>query len=58
MIFAENVFTAAGLDGRRDEFIVPMTGGNRCLSWNNPTTDCTLVPARPTTWGQIKGLYR
>jgi hypothetical protein len=34
-------------------------GGNQCLSWQNATLDCGLpVPARNTTWGQVKSLYR
>jgi hypothetical protein len=58
MVFAENLFTAAGLAGRRDDFETAMPGGNQCITWNNPSTLCELVPARATTWGQIKSLYR
>jgi hypothetical protein len=58
MVFAQNHFTAAGLAGRRDDFETTLTGGNQCLSWNNASTLCEIVPVRATTWGQIKSLYR
>jgi len=59
MIFGLHMFTAAGLDGRRDSFIHPLPGGNNCLSWNNTITPCEpFTPARNTTWGQVKSLYR
>lgn len=33
--------------------------GNQCLSWNNSIQQCARpVPARNTTWGQVKSLYR
>lgn len=35
------------------------SGGNQCLTWQSSTQVCTNpVPARNTTWGQIKTLYR
>ena len=34
-------------------------GGNQCLNWNNSIQPCAApVPARNTTWGQVKSLYR
>jgi hypothetical protein len=59
MLFALQNVTAAGLSGRRDDFGSPIPGGNQCLSWNNTTQPCNLpTPARNTTWGQVKSLYR
>ncbi len=58
MIFGLHTLTVAALDGRRDDFFEALPGGNQCLSWNNTTTDCSTVPVRGTTWGQIKSLYR
>jgi hypothetical protein len=59
MLFALQNVTAAGLGGRRDDFGSPLAGGNQCLSWNNTTQPCNLpTPARNTTWGQVKSLYR
>jgi hypothetical protein len=51
--------TAAGLSGRRDNLDIPLPGGNQCLSWNNSILPCDKpVPAKNTTWGQVKSLYR
>jgi hypothetical protein len=37
----------------------PYTNGNQCLSWQTSTLPCAKpVPARNTTWGQVKSLYR
>ncbi len=37
----------------------PIPGGNQCLSWNGGAHVCgPPLPARATTWGQIKSLYR
>jgi len=37
----------------------PYADGNQCLSWQHSTLPCTKpVPARNTTWGQVKSLYR
>jgi len=39
----------------------PYTGGNQCLTWQHAWADqpCNApVPARNTTWGQVKSLYR
>jgi len=39
----------------------PYAGGNQCLTWQHSFTGqpCnTPVPARNTTWGQVKSLYR
>jgi len=59
MIFGLHTFTAAGKAGRRDDFTYPISGGNQCLVWNGSTQPCdTPVPARNTTWGQVKSLYR
>jgi len=34
-------------------------GGNQCLSYNGGNAPCAQpVPARNTTWGQVKSLYR
>jgi len=38
---------------------MPYTGGNQCLTWQTSTLECARpVPARNTTWGQVKSLYR
>jgi hypothetical protein len=50
--------TVTGLDGRRDELLRPLPGGNDCLGWNGGNLLCPEVPARTTTWGQIKSMYR
>ncbi len=52
--------TAAGLDGRRDDLYDTLAGGNQCLEWNHPLSPpCGLcAPARNTTWGAVKSLYR
>ena len=31
---------------------------NRCLTWGASTVACAAVPARNTSWGQVKSLYR
>ncbi|MDM8008392.1 MAG: hypothetical protein QUV05_19825 [Phycisphaerae bacterium] len=37
----------------------PYLGGNQCLTWQSSTLPCAApVPARNTTWGQVKSLYR
>jgi hypothetical protein len=37
----------------------PYAGGNQCLTWQSSTLPCARpVPARNTTWGQVKSLYR
>jgi hypothetical protein len=34
-------------------------GGNQCITWQTSTLPCgDPVPARNTTWGQVKSLYR
>jgi type 1 fimbria pilin len=39
------------------DFVIP--GGNQCLSWNGGAAPCAPpIPARNTTWGQVKSLYR
>jgi hypothetical protein len=38
-------------------FEVPFNRGNSVLTFNG-TTACGGVPAKPTTWGKIKGQYR
>jgi hypothetical protein len=38
------------------DMVIP--GGNQCLAWQSSTLSCGLVPARNTTWGQVKNLYR
>lgn len=44
---------------RRDECTEPIPGGNQCITWNNSALPCAdPVPARATTWGQVKSLYR
>jgi hypothetical protein len=37
----------------------PYPEGNQCLTWQSSTLPCGRpVPARNTTWGQVKSLYR
>jgi hypothetical protein len=50
--------TVAGLDGRRDDLHWNWDEG--CLWWNNTVMCCPLcpLPAKETTWGQVKTLYR
>jgi len=37
----------------------PYADGNQCLTWQSSTLPCAKpVPARNTTWGQVKSLYR
>ncbi len=45
------------------EWFAPLQIGNpianQCLTWNGAVpTPCYLIPARTTTWGQVKSLYR
>jgi hypothetical protein len=36
-----------------------LPNGNQCLSWQHTTIPCNRpTPARNTTWGQVKSLYR
>ena len=50
---------AYGNDGQREVQAEPIPGGNVCLSWNNTIRCCYgPTPARNTTWGQVKSLYR
>jgi hypothetical protein len=59
MIFGLKSLGVVGLSGRRDDFFTPLPGGNQCLRWNNTILPCAPpVPARNTTWGQVKSLYR
>jgi hypothetical protein len=38
---------------------VAYEGGNQCLTWQSSVLPCGApVPARNTTWGQVKSLYR
>ncbi len=42
-----------------DTAYAPYPEGNQCLTWQNSTLPCGQpVPARNTTWGQVKSLYR
>ncbi len=61
-IMGVSLVTVAGLDGRRDDLADALPGGNQCLYWNTQP-DVVLYcfpiqPARNTTWGQVKSLYR
>jgi hypothetical protein len=48
---------ASGNDGQQIRVTEPLA--NQCLDWNNTTQLCAApVPARNTTWGQVKSLYR
>ena len=64
MIWGLYEIVAAGLGvepnpGMREELTEAMPGGNQCLVWNNSVQPCAApVPARNTTWGQVKSLYR
>jgi len=50
---------AVGNGGVNVVLTTPMLDGNQCLSWNNSIQECVApVPARNTTWGQVKSLYR
>jgi hypothetical protein len=48
--------------GRSDVDYVRLTGappsGRDRVTWQGANADCSLVPARNTTWGNIKTLYR
>jgi hypothetical protein len=50
-----SLITVAGLAGRRDDLTAPLPGGYRWVIWNDPAQ---IVPARSSSWGQIKSLYR
>jgi len=46
-----------GADSEFLDFVIP--GGNQCLRWQNGAAPCSApIPARNTTWGQVKSLYR
>ena len=53
MMWCVPLITAAGLGGKRVDLTWPLQGGNNCLYFN-----VYGDPARNTTWGQIKSLYR
>jgi hypothetical protein len=37
----------------------PLTDGNQILKWQHSTLICEApLPARNSTWGQVKSLYR
>ncbi len=58
MAFALNQIKAAENTGPVEFCTVALPGGNQCLTWNGATTPCSAVPAKNTTWGQVKSLYR
>lgn len=38
---------------------LPVANGNQCVFWQNTTVPCVdPLPARSTSWGQVKSLYR
>jgi hypothetical protein len=42
-----------------ETLLEPLPRGNQCLQWQHSTLGCPHpVPARNTTWGQVKSLYR
>jgi hypothetical protein len=47
-------------DAIQDYVTAPLA--NRCITWqggsNTPLEGCTATPARNTTWGNVKSLYR
>lgn len=51
-----NEVKAAGLSGPYIRNYLPMQ--NQCLTFNSGTVPCASLPARNTTWGQVKSLYR
>ena len=53
------VLTEIGSTGEASgvEYIM-MPASNNCLAWQPGPAGCYIVPARATTWGQVKSLYR
>ena len=37
---------------------VPESAGSNMVTWQGSNADCQAVPARRTTWGAVKALYR
>jgi hypothetical protein len=64
MTFFLETVTATGDLGHEEYLQFPLPGGNQGLCWNDPQSYpfgwvCDqVVPARNTTWGRVKGLYR
>ncbi len=42
--------------GPTDFLISPVQ--NQCVTWQNSTLSCAIVPARAMSWGRLKSLYR
>ncbi len=40
------------------EVVMTKAMNNWCLTWRGGAESCWYVPARNSTWGQVKGLYR
>jgi len=58
-IWAINTTSVEGFGGDIRPLDMPYAGGNQCLTWQTSTLPCAKpVPARNTTWGQVKSLYR
>ncbi len=49
----------AGAVGGDIQLTTPAPGAGNWATWRGGTAAlCTMVPVRPTTWGQVKSLYR
>jgi hypothetical protein len=51
-----NQITLRGVGGVYEDCVTVLN--NNCVSWQGATTPCSATPARNTTWGQVKSLYR
>jgi len=61
MVFGLHHVTVGGAVSSPVMLTTPVVGGNQCLVWQHdfPGQPCNApVPARNTTWGQVKSLYR
>lgn len=51
-----NEISSVQQDGSRERLTEPLT--DRCLKFNDGQVLCTALPAKNTSWGQVKSLYR
>jgi hypothetical protein len=60
MTWSLNYIQVAYSGTEPNEFLgTAIPGGNQCLAWQGGNAPCARpIPARNTTWGQVKSLYR
>jgi hypothetical protein len=58
--FVLNQINLNGSGGSLDQVTLPLSTSQQCITWQGGAgpTVCSATPARNTTWGQVKSLYR